>query len=223
MEKIYKIDDAGNVDVERSWTLTNQTRRDVDISKFSLYVGEIVEVLAKPEAKDSSGSLDLHQEKRGSMIELEVSPRMATLSPLQKYKIALLYQFPNNAHELGNVWLFSDLISGMNTSGFSKLISDKMDLKLRVILPKLKKRFWQSIFHESNPKCRELTKQEKGSQYAGNHVLERTSSLFSGDICRIELIYGLKTDTKLTSSLIFLATVFISESIRYVFNLLKGG
>jgi len=121
------------------------------------------------------------------------------------------------------MWLFSDLISGMNTKGFSKLISDKTDLKLRVILPILKRRFWQSAFHESNPFFRELKKEEKDSQYVNNIVLEITSSLFSDSIRKVELIYGIKTNTKLTSFLIFLGTVFIGELIKYLFNLLTGG
>lgn len=223
VEKIYKIDNSGNVDVERSWILTNRTRQDVDISKLSFYVGETVEDLVTPEAKDSSGSLDVRQEKRGSTIELEISPRINTLSSHQKYKMTLLYQFPNNVHKLGDVWFFSDLISGMNTSAFSKLISEKMDLELRVILPKLKKRFWQNVFYESNPKCKELAKGEKGSQHFGNTILEWTSSLFSDGIRRVELVYGVKTNIILTTFLTFLATVFIAELIKYAFDILKGG
>jgi len=201
VEKIYKIDNAGNVDVERSWILTNQTRQDVDISELSLYVRELSNMLASARAKDSSGSLDLHPEKQGSMIKLSVFPRINTLSPHQKYKMTLLYQFPSNVHKLGDVWLFSDTVSGMNTTSFANLISDKMDLKFQVVLPKLKKRFWQSILHESAPKCRELAREEKSSQYIDNPVFEWTSSVFSDYIYRTELIYGIKTRTWLTNIL----------------------
>lgn len=222
-EKIYKIDEAGNADVERNWILINQTNQDVDISEVAVYVGEAVDALANAQAKDSSGSLDIRQERMDSIVKLGVSPRINALSSFQKYEITLQYQLPNCAHKLGEMWLFYDLISGMNAKGFSKLISDKTDLKLRVILPKLKRRFWESAFHESNPFFRELKKEEKSSQYVDNIVLELTSSLFSDSIRRIELIYGVKTNTKLTSFLIFLGTVFIAELIKYLFNLLKGG
>jgi len=71
--KIYKIDEAGNVDVERSWILSNQTQQDVDMSKVDLYVGETVDALANARAKDSSGSLDIRQERKGSTVKLAVS------------------------------------------------------------------------------------------------------------------------------------------------------
>lgn len=223
MEKIYKIDNAGNVNVERSWILTNQTNQDVDISELSLYVSEVVSSLTNAKAKDSSGSLDLHQGKKGSMIKLGVSPRTNTLSSRQKYKLTLLYQFPSGVHKLGDMWLFSDIISGMDTSSFANLISNKMDLKLRVVLPKLKKRFWQSVSHESAPLCRELTKEEKSSHYVDNRVLEWTSSLFSDNNCRVELIYGVETKTWLTNILSVVGTAIITGLIGYGFYLLKGG
>lgn len=223
MEKIYKIDNAGNVDIERSWILTNQTRQDVDISELVLYVRELGNMLANAKAKDPSGSLDLRPEKQGSEIKLRVFPRINTLSSRQKYKMTVLYQFPSNVHKLGDVWLFSDTISGMDTSSFANLISDKMDLRLRVVLPKLKKRFWQSILHESAPLCRELTKEEKSSQYMDNMVLEWTSSLFSDYIYRAELIYGVKTKTWFTNILSVVGGAIITGIIGYGFNLLKGG
>jgi len=216
VEKVYKIDNVGNVDIERSWILTNQTRQDVDISELVLYVRELGNMLANAKAEDSSGSLDLRPEKQGSEMKLRVFPRINTLSSRQKYKMTVLYQFPSNVHKLGDVWLFSDTISGMNTSSFSNIISNKMDLKLQVVLPKLKKRFWQSIFHESAPLCRELAEEEKSSQYINNTVFEWTSSLFSDYIYRAELIYGVKTNTQLTNFLYALGTAIIAGSIGYV-------
>lgn len=222
VEKIYKIDNAGNVDVERSWILTNQTHEDVDLSELAFYVGETVNNLAKAKAKDSSGSLELSQEKQGSMIKLKVFPRINTLHSLQKYKITLLYQFPSNVHKLGNVWLFSKTISGMNTSSFANLISNKIDVKIRVVLPKLKKRFWQSFHYESAPLCRELKKKEKSSQHTDNTVLEWTSSLFSNDNYEVELIYEVKTNTQLTNFLIVIGTTIIVGLINFFFHILKG-
>ena len=220
MEKIYKIDNAGNVDVERSWILTNQTRQDVDISELSFYVGETVNILAKARAKDSSGSLELRDERRGSMIKLSVLPRSRVLSSRQVYKMTLLYQFPSDVHPLGDVWVFSETHSGMNTSSFANLISDKMDLRLQVVLPKLKKWFWQSIFHESYPLCKELTKEEKSSQYKDNTVLEWTNSLFSDSICRVQLIYEVKAKTWLTHILSVVGGATIAGLIKYGFDLL---
>jgi len=220
VEKIYKIDNAGNVDVERSWILINQTRQDVDISELSLYVRETVNILAKARAKDSSGNLELREERQGSMIKLSVSPRSRVLGSLQRYKMTLLYQFPSNVHKLGDVWLFSDIIAGADTSSFANLISDKMDLRLRVVLPKLKKWFWQTIFHQSEPLCRELTKEEKSPQHTDNTVLEWTSSIPSDYNYRVELIYGVKTNTLLTSFLVAVGTVIITGLINYGFQLL---
>lgn len=222
-EKKYRIDEAGNVDVERNWILINRTNRDVDISEVAVYVEETVDALVNAQAKDSSGSLDIRQEGRGSIFKLGVSPRIDVLSPSQKYEITLEYQFPNNVHKLGEMWLFSDMISGINTEEFSELITDKTDLKLRVVLPRLNKRFWQSAFHESNPLFKELPKEEKSSQYADNIVLALTSSLFSNSVRRVELVYGVRTNAKLAGFLIFLGTAFIGKSIDYAFNWLKGG
>jgi len=222
VEKIYRIDDAGNIDVERSWTLTNQTHKDVELSELAFYVGETADALANAKARDSSGSLDVIQEKQRSEIKLTVFPRANSLGSLQKYKMTLLYQLPSNVHKLGDVWLFSDIISGMNTSGFGSLLSDKMDLRLCVVLPKLKKSFWQSILYESSPLCRELTREERTSEFAGKRVLEWTSSLFSDRHYRVELIYGVKTNTKLTSFLTAVATVIVVGLIKYGFDLLQG-
>ncbi|MDH5451046.1 MAG: hypothetical protein OEX77_09175 [Candidatus Bathyarchaeota archaeon] len=223
IEKIYKIDKAGNLDVERSWTLNNQTHQDVDISELSFYVVEFVNTLANLKAFDSSGDLEFRQERRGSGTKMKAIPRIDKLSPLQKYKMTLLYQLPSYVYKLGDAWLFSDLISGMGRSGFEELISENMGIKLRVILPKLKKRFWQSIFHESSPLGRELTKEEKNPSVIDNVVLEWTSSLSSEYNYVVRLIYGIRTNTQLISILTVAITAIVTGLINYGFSLLKGG
>jgi len=218
IEKIYKIDEAGNIDIERSLTLTNQVNYDVDISELALYVNETVNSLVNARAMDSSGDLDIHQKRQGSKIKMTVYPRIDTLSKLQKYKITWLYQFPNEVHKLGNVWLFYDIISGMDTTGFDTLISDKKDIKLQVVLPKLKKGFWESTFHESAPFCKELAKNDKSPAYTERIVLEWTNSLFSDSNCRVELIYGVRPNTRLVQFLTAVSTAIVTGIVSYLFS-----
>jgi len=220
VEKVYRIDNAGNIDVERDWILTNQTHKDVDISELSLYIIEHINTLANVKASDSSGDLEFYQEQSGSGIKIGVLPRIKKLSSLQKYRTSLLYRLPNHVRKLGKVWFFSDLISGIEKLSFEDLISDKMDIKLQVILPNLRKRFWQSLFHESAPLGKELAKAEIDPQYMDNTVLEWTSSLFPERNFVVRLIYGTKTNTQLTSILTVVATAIAAGLIKYLFDLL---
>jgi len=220
VEKIYKIDEVGNVDVERSWIFTNQTSQDVDMSELSFYVKEIVGNLVDATAKDSSGILDLAQERDGSAIKLIMNPRINTLNSHAKYTMTLNYNLANNVNQLGHVWLFSSTISGFDTSSFANLILDKVDFKLQVILPKLKKNLLQNIFYESAPICREVAKGETSFQLVDNKVLEWKKSLFSSDNCRVELIYGIRTNVRLTSFLSATATAISVGLIKLVFDLL---
>ncbi len=170
VEKIYRIDTAGNADVERKWILTNQTLEDIDISGLSLYVIEYVNNLSDVRALDSSGELEFKEERKGSGIKMKVKPRIKSMNSRLKYEMSLLYHFPSYVHKLGNTWFFADMVSGIDESVFTNVVSDKMNLKLQVILPQLKKRFWQRLFQESSPKGKKLEKEESKPEDSDKRV-----------------------------------------------------
>jgi len=221
IEKIYKIDKVGNIDVERSWILLNRAERDIDISELRFYLYEVAGAVTNVRAEDSSGVLtSFTRSKIGSKIKISLDPRLTTLSSQQTYKMTLFYQFPSEVHKLGDVWLFYDLIEGMNTSEFRSLVSDRTDVTLQVILPKLEKRFWQTIFHESTPKGRELSTDEKTRKTEEHSVLDWITSLSSDDNYTVELIYGIKTNTLLAQFLTAAATAIAVGLIGYIFKLI---
>lgn len=223
VEKIYTIDDAGNVNIERSWILTNEIDQNVSIHDLCFYIAEVVNSLGEVNASDSTGNLEFRQKRHGSGIKLEVKPRIDNLGPLQKYQIVLHYSLPSFVHKLGEAWFFADLICGMPRPSFENPISNNMDIKLQLVLPKLKKNFWQAIYHESYPSTIVLPKEQKKPFNSGNIVLEYKSSLFPEDNFEVKLVYGIRTRTRLTSFLSVVGTAIITGLISYGFSRLKGG
>jgi len=222
-EKIYKIDEVGNVEVERSWTLLNRATTDIDISDLRFYVNEVVGVVTNVKAEDSSGTMSSFEvSKIGSKTKISLDPRPTTLSPQQSYKMTLLYQLQSLVHKLGDAWLFTDLIEGMNTSQFSSLISNRTDVTLQVVLPRFKKRFWQTIFHESEPHGLELLANKKTRNIERHTVLQWRTSLLSDSNYTLELIYGIKTNTRLVQFLTAVGTAVIIGIVNLVFKLISG-
>ena len=109
IEKVYKIDDVGNVDVERSWILFNPDKEDIDLTDHEFYVIESVNTLTSLKAFDSNGNLDFLHEDKGDDIEIIVKPRITKLGSYQKYKITLQYHFPNVVHKLSDIWFFTQI------------------------------------------------------------------------------------------------------------------
>lgn len=198
VEKIYKIDEAGNTKIERVWFLTNKTSQNISINDLSVYVIEFVNALSEINATDSNGNLEFRQKREGSGIKVEVKPGINNLGPLQKYTINLKYYLPSFVHKLGEAWFFADSIGGMANSSFESPISNEMDVKLQMILPKLKKGFWQTIYHESQPMTNTLPKEQKHSVYSSNTVLECKSSVGPQDNFEIKLVYGVRTEHSLS-------------------------
>jgi hypothetical protein len=223
VEKIYKIDVAGNTDIERVWILTNETSQNIDMNDLSVYVVEIVNALSEINATDSEGRLESRQKQEGSGIKVEVKPRINNLGPFQKYQITLKYYLPSFVHKLGEAWFFADSISGMAKPSFENPVSNKMDIKLKLILPKLKKSFWQTIYHESHPLTYVLPKEQKNLLHPSNTILECKSSLFPQDNFEIKLVYGIRTRTRLTSFLSVVGSATVTGLITYFFSQLKGG
>jgi hypothetical protein len=218
VEKTYRIDDAGNADVERSWILTNTNTQDIDLTNLEFYVTESVNTLGNVRAFDLSGNLDFSQEATGSDIEISVKPRISKLSSCQEYKMTLQYSFPNFVHKLREIWFFADLIEGLAeppTSGIPK----KMDVTLRVFLPDLDKKFWQSRFHSSSPQALDLSKKDKNA-FRKDEALEWNCSVSSNQNYQIRLIYGVKTNTPITNFMTAVGTAFIVGLIGYGFKLL---
>jgi len=222
-EKIYRIDRVGNVDVERSWTLLNRAGNDIDISQLRFYVTEVAGVVTNVRAEDSSGPITSFTQSRiGSKTKISIDPRPTTLSSQQSYKMTLFYRLTSLVHKLGDIWPFTDSIEGMNTSQFSSLLSDKSDVRLQVVLPILEKRFWQTLFYESEPKGSELSTEEKTRKDEEHKVLEWRTSLFSDDWYTVELVYGIKTNTRLAQFLTVVGTAIVVGVINLLFKLISG-
>lgn len=221
VEKKYWIDTAGNADVERKWILRNQSLEDIDISGLSLYVIEYVNDLSDVKASDSSGGLEFKEERMGSAIKMKVKPRIEKMNSRLKYEMSLSYHFPSYAHKLGDAWFFSDMISGLDESAFTSIISSKMNLKLQVTLPRLKKRFWQKLFNESSPKGK---KEESKPEESGKKMtLTWRNSLSPERNYIIRLIYGVRTHSPIVSMTTAIGTAIIVGLISLAFDFLKGG
>lgn len=221
VEKTYGIDDAGNANIERSWILVNTRDQEFDISNLAPYVIEFVNTLADVKALDSSGELEFRQEQYGSGIKIKVKPRISKLGPLQQYKMSLRYSFPNYVHKLGSIWFFADTIEGMSESPSASTISDRMEITLQVALPKLRKSFWESFYHESSPLGKELS-EVKNPQYADTTIIEWKCSLSPQQNLTLRLIYGVRTNARLANFLTAVATAIVVGLVSYGMDLLKG-
>jgi hypothetical protein len=213
LEKIYRLDRAGNANVERSWILENPSSEEIEMTDYVFYVNESINTLGNVKAFDSNGKLEYYEEFRGSDIEINVKPRIKKLGSYQKYNITLQYHFPSFVHKLGEMWFFSDLICGIDDPP-SDSISSKMDVTIRVELPNLEKKFWQKCFHESFPNCNEAT---------DKHALEWKCSLSPQQNYPIKLVYGIQTNAKLTSFITGIGTITIGAIIKTAFDIATRG
>lgn len=220
IDKTYKIDNAGNIDVERIWILSNPNNEDVDLTDHEFYVIESVNTLGIIKAFDSNGNLGFSQEDKSDDIEISVKPRITKLGSYQEYRITLQYHFPSFIHKLGDLWFFTDTIYGIDRppNGISK----RIDVKIQVFLPNLEKAFWQTRYHESFPKAIDHSK-ENNPIYKNKIPLEWNCSLSSGQRFQFRLFYGIKANAKLVTVIAAIGTVIISELIRLVFRISTGG
>jgi hypothetical protein len=222
VEKIYKIDDAGNADVERKWILSNPSSEDIDLNDYGLVLTETVNTMGNLKVFDSKGSLEYTSEdKGGDDIEVFVKPRIKKIGCYQDYEIILQYHLPSFVHKLGGIWLFTDTMIGMiedPESPFPK----RMDAKLQVVLPKLKKTFLQRQYHESCPHALDQTR-EKNQRYNNKTILEWKCSLSSKQRFPFQLFYGIETNAKITTFITTIVTTIIVALINLGFNLLSKG
>jgi hypothetical protein len=220
VDKIYKIDKAGNANVERSWIMYNPNNEDIDLTDYEFYVIESVNTLGSVKAFDSKGDIVFSQEDMGDDIEIVVKPRIMKLGSLQEYKITLQYHFPSIVHKLGDIWFFSDTIYGIEPQPNTH-ISKRMDAKIQVFLPNLKKTFLQTSYHESNPIAIDHSEKENPI-FKDNTALEWNCSLSPRQRYQFKLFYGIKTRAKLTAFITAVGTVIVAELVRLAFRLGGG-
>jgi hypothetical protein len=219
IEKIYRIDDAGNADIERSWIIVNPNNKDIDLTNHVFYVDESVNTLGNLKAFDSDGTLEYLQEEKGSDIEIVVTPRISKLASHQNYKMTLQYHFPNFVHKLGDIWFFTDLYGVYEPP--SAYIPKKTDIMIQVYLPKLGKRLWEKPYHESSPPAIDLSKRDTKSYE--NSVLEWKCSLSSQQNYQIRLIYGIRTNTRLANFITAVPSLIVGGLIKLFFDWVTKG
>jgi hypothetical protein len=221
VEKIYKIDKAGNANIERSWTLSNPNNEDIDLNEYGLLLIESIKTLTNLKVFDSNGNLEVFQEDKGDDIEILVKPRIKKLGSYQDYKITLQYIFPNFVHKFGDIWFFADTMIGIEEDPESPF-PRRMDVKLQVFLPNLEKTFLQNSYHETYPNAIKNSG-ENNQIYKDNTVLEWQCSLSSRQRFQFQLFYGIRTNTKLVTFITTVATTIIVALIRLGFDILSKG